>query len=165
MKAYKLTKEQILECDGKNYNPRIWNENVNGMTKYDNVVFYVAKADDKYSYDRYFVEYTIPEGIRFFTSFGYSFAITSNPFSIVDIQAVRSNGKSDYDIVREFIAGNFGNEETLSALLAETPDHYLITRKGVMINGQEYLIEKTKKARTWMAERSKIGITFTSDSF
>lgn len=73
MKAIILTADEIRNSSGRNYNPQVWDSKIERMiTNYKDVVFYLVEKDDVYGYDRYFVEYTSPEGLRLFSSFGYS---------------------------------------------------------------------------------------------
>lgn len=63
------------------YNPAIWKESVNRYAKYQNVQFYISPKNDAYAYDRFFVSYTIPEGLNFLSQWNaFSAGLTSNGF-------------------------------------------------------------------------------------
>ena len=68
-----LTADEIRQSEGRNYNPQVWDSNIDRMlNSYKDVVFYKVDKDNLYSYDRYFVEYTLDEGLRLFGRFSYS---------------------------------------------------------------------------------------------
>lgn len=84
-----LTEAQIREM-GRDYNPSAWDKEIDRYSKFENVEFYVAKADKCYEYERYYAVYTTDEGIRFFNSVSYSSSITSNGFVKVYIAKANS---------------------------------------------------------------------------
>lgn len=164
MKAYKLTTEEILNSEGRNYNPSIWEREVNAMNKYEDVKFYVAKGNENgYDYDRYFVEYTLPDGIRFFKSFGYSASLTNSPFARVDIFPITREGKTIGDILKE-VGTDY---DKVKELAKDLNDNYVSISKGGFFteDGEEVYIGRSKEARQWMAERSKHGLSFTTEGF
>lgn len=79
--ATKLTAEEMmnLATTAGAYNPTTWRNDVTRMQKYADVEYYKVDADDCYAYDRFFVTYTIEEGIKLFSSF-QNRSITSGGF-------------------------------------------------------------------------------------
>ena len=164
MKAQVLTTDEIRNCSGRNFNPWTWDENINSMIdKYTDVIFYLVKADEIYSYDRYFVEYTLPEGLRLFGSFGYSSSITNGGFYRLDKTAVTEDGRNFSDLLEFINAGKTEEAQALMTELAETK--FFNISYGTFTNaktGEEVLMGTTKAAREWMTERSvKTGVAFT----
>lgn len=83
----KITKEELLADDARNYNPREWEKMVNRFESYG-AEFYKVKGSKEsgYSYDRFYAVYNIfPEGLKFFNDIGYSSSLTSNGFAKVII--------------------------------------------------------------------------------
>jgi hypothetical protein len=95
MKATIITTEDLRNCDGRDYNPQVWETNINRMTQnYKDVVFYHVPKGDGYDYDRYYVEYTLPEGLRLFSDFGYGGSLTSGGFYRLDKNEVTADGRN-----------------------------------------------------------------------
>jgi hypothetical protein len=161
MRAKVLTIEQIRNCKGREYNPRVWDNNIDRMAKYTDVVFYHVPRGDGYEYDRYFVEYTLPDGLRLFTSFGYSSTMTSGGFYRLEKFPVTANGETYLDFVRYC---NDRNKDKVSALSTELENasYFDISFKKFRLeDGREFTIGNDKKSREWMCLRSKKGVTFT----
>ena len=162
MKATILTTEEIRNCEGKNYNPQIWDENIDSMMKYTDVVFYHVPKGDGYDYNRYFVEYTLPEGLRLFKSFGYSGSITSGGFYRLDKKPITDDGRTFNDLVALVEAGRNEELPELIKKLGESTQLELSIGKFQMEGTNELVsIGTSNEARTWMIERSKLGLTFT----
>jgi hypothetical protein len=130
---------------------------------YKDVVFYIAPKDEHYSYDRYFVEYTLPEGLRLFSDFGYSGSITNGGFYRLDKNEVTADGLTHGDLLK-IVEG--GDLESAKQLLTELN----ATNTYSIKYGQFYdeatktmvCIGTSKQARAWMTERSvKHGLTFS----
>lgn len=164
MRAKILSVDEIRNCDGRNYNPRVWENNINRMLdKYKDVVFYKVDRDKVYQYDRYFVEYTLQEGLRLFSSFGYSSSMTSGGFYRLDKLNVTADGLGYQDVIKLI---DDGNDSEAKKLMLELDDSkYLDIIYGKFLEestGEMVMINTTKEARDWMTERSvKYGTTFT----
>ena len=164
MKAKILSVEEIRQCDGRNYNPQVWERNINRMLdNYKDVVFYKVDKDDLYSYDRYFVEYTLHEGLRLFGDFSYSSSMTSGGFFRLDKIKITADGRGYQDVIKLIDDGN--NDEAKSLMLEIDNSSHLDISYGKFLDqstGEMVMIGTTKQARDWMTERSvKYGITFT----
>jgi hypothetical protein len=164
MKAKILTAKDIRNCDGRDYNPQIWDRNIDTMlNSYNDVVFYKVDKDKIYSYDRYFVEYTLPDGLRLFGSFGYSSSITSGGFFRLEKQPVTNDGRTNYDLLNLMKSGDMEGLKDLMIAL-ENAELLEITHQMFRDSktGEEVMLNTSKEARSWMTERSiKFGITFT----
>lgn len=163
MKATIITTEDLRNCDGRNYNPQVWNSQIDRMLKgYKDVVFYVVPKGDGYSYDRYFVEYTLPEGLRLFTSFSYSSSMTNGGFYRLDKFPTNAEGLSYGDLTNMIEEGNIEGAKALMKDL-DTPTHFdIVYGQFCDPDGEPCMIGTTKQARAWMTERSvKYGVTFT----
>jgi hypothetical protein len=162
MKATIITTEDLRNCDERNYNPQIWERNINSMTaNYKDVVFYHVPRCGVYDYDRYFVEYTLPEGLRLFDSFGYSSSLTNGGFYRLDKTPISSDGRTYRDM---FDLVNAGITEGITELHAEleSTDTFEITYgKFSDGSGAAVLFGTSKEARREMTSRSiEYGMTF-----
>lgn len=164
MKATIITTEDLRNCDGRNYNPQVWESNINRMTQnYKDVVFYHVPRCDVYNYDRYYVEYTLPEGLRLFSDFGYSGSLTSGGFYRLDKNETAADGRTHADLLQLM---KDGREDEAMALLNELNESTTYNIKlgkfydeatGTMVG-----IGTSKEARAWMTERSiKYGVAFS----
>ena len=162
MIAQILTPDQIRSCEGREYNPQTWETNIDRMlTKYKDVVFYHVAKGDGYEYDRYFVEYTLPEGLRFFGSFSYSGGITNGGFYKLGKVEVTKDGKTYTDAMDMLGEGNIEEAKAMMAELDEAK-HVKLTYQKFMCEGEMVMLGTSKEARAWMTERSKAqGMTFT----
>jgi hypothetical protein len=164
MKATIITTEDLRQCDGRNYNAQVWESNIDRMLKgYKDVVFYIVPKGDGYDYDRYFVEYTLPEGLRLFDSFGYGGGISNGGFYRLDKNPITADGLNHRDLNNMIEAGNIDDAKKLYADLENTTTFKISYGK---FHDQEsdtmVLIGTSKQARAWMSERSaKYGVTFT----
>lgn len=164
MKATIITTEDLRNCDGRDYNPQVWETNINRMTQnYKDVVFYHVPRCDVYNYDRYYVEYTLPEGLRLFSDFGYSGSLTSGGFYRLDKNEVTADGRTHRDLMEIMKSGNDDEAMALYSELESTGTYNIKLGKfydeatGTMVG-----IGTSKEARAWMTERSvKYGLTFT----
>lgn len=162
MKATILTTEQIRACEGRNYNPQIWDQNIDSMLKYSDVVFYHVPKGDGYEYNRYYVEYTLPEGLRLFKSFGYSGSITSGGFYRLDKKPITDDGRTFNDLVALAESGRTEEMPELIKKLGACTQFELSMGKFHM-EGTDKLVSigTSPEARLWMIQRSKLGLTFT----
>lgn len=164
MRAKILSVDEIRNCDGRNYNPTVWENNINRMLdRYKDVVFYKVDRDKVYQYDRYFVEYTLQEGLRLFGSFGYSSSMTSGGFYRLDKLNITADGRGFQDLLNLI---NDGNKDEAEKLMLELDNSkYFDISYGEFLDqstGEMVMISTTKEARDWMTERSvKYGVTFT----
>jgi len=164
MKAQILTTEQIIKSQGRDYNPSIWDEKINRHLKYKDVIFYVSpKSEDGFDYDRYFVEYTLDEGLRLFKSFGYSESLTSGGFFRLDKEFVSIDGKTMLDVVE--LAKDNKTDEAMALMNDLNNSIFLNIAYGKFYNGKTdsmVVIGNCKESRDWMIERCvKHGLTFT----
>ncbi len=105
MKLIKITTEELLQDERREYNPQTWEQMVNRMLKYGDTEFYVEKKEDSpYDYDKHYAVYTLPEGIRILNQIGYSGSIHNGGFA----QAIISSDGQVFK--REFrdVNGNTG---------------------------------------------------------
>lgn len=163
MIAQILTTDEIRSCEGREYNPQSWETNIDRMVdNYKDVVFYHVAKGNGYDYDRYFVEYTLPEGLRLFGSFSYSNSITSGGFYRLDKSQV-ANGMNWNDVAELVKNGKLDEAMKMTEILNESK--LVDISYGKFYNqatDEMVMIGTTKEARAWMTERSKEqGMTFT----
>jgi len=98
MKATKLTADQLKNDNGRDYNPSIWEQNIERyISKYSDVQFFKVDKGNGYDYDRYYVVYTLPSGLRFFNVFSYSASITNGGFQEIFISSFDVDAMKPYD--------------------------------------------------------------------
>ena len=133
--ATRLTAEQIKADSIREYNPNVWEQRVDGYSKYSDVEFYKVEKGNGYKYSRFYVVYTLPEGLRLLNTLSYSSSITSGGFYTAWIKTMDDNYKWYTDGQVELITSkmNFTDENGKSQL-------------GV--------IGTSKEARKWMIKRS-----------
>jgi len=164
MKAQVLTTDQIRSCEGREYNPQTWENNIDQMvSRYTDVVFYHVAKGDGYDYDRYFVEYTLPEGLRLFGDFGYGGGITSGGFYRLDKSQVTADGRNYKDLHQFLLAEDI---EGAKALMQEIEDSKTFNISyGKFHNpetGEMVMVGTSREARAWMTKRSQeYEMTFT----
>jgi hypothetical protein len=164
MKAQILKTEEIRQSQGRDYNPQIWDEKINRFLKYKDVTFYVVpKGDNAYDYDRYFVEYTLEDGLRLFKPFGYSESLTNGGFFRLDKINVTSNGKSIQDVVD---LAQDGKKEEANKLMNDLKDSIFFDITYGKFYNQEtdsmITIGTCDESRKWMIDRSlNHGLVFT----
>ena len=164
MIAQILTPDQIRSCEGREYNPQTWETNIDRMVdNYSDVVFYHVAKGDGYDYDRYFVEYTLPEGLRLFSSFSYGGSITSGGFYRLDKSQVTKDGKTYGDIHQLVTNGKTDDARVLLDELMDSNTYDISYGKfHDEASGEMVMIGTSKEARSWMVQRSVMnGITFT----
>jgi hypothetical protein len=164
MKAQILTPDQIRSCEGREYNPQTWEKNIDQMvSRYTDVVFYHVAKGDGYDYDRYFVEYTLPDGLRLFGDFGYGGGITSGGFYRLDKSQVTADGRNYKDLHKFLLAEDI---EGAKALMQEIEDSKTFNISyGKFHNpetGEMVMVGTSREARAWMTKRSQeYDMTFT----
>jgi hypothetical protein len=162
MIAQILTTDEIRNCEGREYNPQSWETMVDRMvTKYADPVFYLVKTGDGYDYNRYFVEYTLPEGLRLFGSFSYSGGLTDGGFYRLGKVEMTKDGKTYADAMDMASEGKIDEAKAMMAELDEAK-YVKLTYQKFMCEGEMVMMGTSKEARAWMTERSKEqGMTFT----
>lgn len=134
--ATRMNAEQVKADAKREYNPSSWEQIVDGYSKYSDVEFYKVEEGNGYEYTRFYVVYTLPEGLRLLNTLSYSSGITSGGFYMAYIREMDNNYQWYAD----------GQVE-------------LVTRKVTFKNengeSEEGQIGTTKEARKWMIERSK----------
>lgn len=163
MIAQILTTDEIRNCEGREYNPQTWETNIDRMVNnYKDVVFYHVAKGDGYDYDRYFVEYTLPEGLRLFGSFSYGGSMTSGGFYRLDKSQV-ANGMNWNDVAELVKNGKLDEAMKMTEILNESK--LVDISYGKFYNqatDEMVMIGTSKEARAWMTERSvKYDMTFT----
>jgi hypothetical protein len=157
MKPFKVTKvneEFVRNHDAKNYNEYEWNKQVDRILKYKDVEFYIAEND------RFFVEYTLPEGLRLWGDFGYGASLTNGGFYRLDKLEVTKDGRTFSDLHKLLTQ----NKEEASELWEElqTSDLFEVRYGYFFQDGEKVLFGTSKEARIEMTRRSKeAGVVFT----
>jgi hypothetical protein len=161
MRAQILTADEIRNSDGRNYNPQVWESNIKRMLdKYSNVIFYKVDKDTYYTYDRYFVEYTLYDGLRLFTKFSYSSSMTNGGFFRLDKSPVTKDGFTYNDM--DEIKKHSDIHRIFNELMNPSVFDIEYGKFQELSTGEEVMINTTKEAREWMTSRSiEYGITFT----
>lgn len=153
MKAIKLTPEQIKKDDGREYNPQVWERNVEHyVSRYKDVQFFKVEKGNGYSYNRYFVVYTLPEGLRLLNTFSYSPSITRGGFQEAMITSFDCK-----EVDGEWVVTPLAdNEVSIEASKYKTKNE-----SGELVDAW---LNNSKEARRWMTERSKkFGCIFTKE--
>ena len=147
MKAIKLTPEQIKKDEGREYNPQVWERNVESyILKYKDVQFYKVNKGNGYEYCRYFVVYTLPEGLRLLNTFSYSSSITNGGFQEALI--------TDFDI--DTMKPYPNNEVDIRGFRYKTKNE-----SGELVDAW---LNNSTEARNFMIEQcKKIGSIFTKE--
>ena len=163
MKPIKVTKVNenfVRNHDIKNYNEGAWNKQVDRILKYEGVEFYHAERDDIYDYDRFFVEYTLPEGLRLWNDFRYGGGITNGGFYRLDKEAITKDGATYADVF-ELITTDVETAYKLQGEL-ENADTFNVRYGYFNMDGEKALFGTSKEARREMARRSKeLDMVFT----
>lgn len=146
MKATKMTAEQLKNDNAREYNPSIWVKNIDSYSKYSDVNFFKVCKGNGYDYDRFFVSYTLPEGLRLFATFGYSASITNGGFQEVFINSFDIEAMKVYE----------NNEVHITPFRYKTKDD-----NGNLVDSW---LNTSKEARDWMTDRSnRFGSIFTKE--
>ena len=165
MKAIKLTLEQVRNSDKREYNPSEWDRIINGYeNKYENVEYFVVPKDARYSYDRYFVEYTLPEGLRLLGSLSYGSSLTNGGFySVVKID-VGPNGETIQDVLDLMANGEEDAALYLMGVISESDFVNIKTHKLLDDKGNQVAINNSPQAREYMTKNSKKhGLVYTKE--
>jgi hypothetical protein len=156
MKATIITTDEIRNSETRNYNPQIWDSNINRMVeRYKDVVFYHVPKGDGYDYDRYYVEYTLPDGLRLFSDFGYGSSLTSGGFYRLDKNEVTADGRTHSDLLKVIESGDLESaKQLLTELNATTTYNIKLGKFYDEATGTMVGIGTSVQARAWMTERS-----------
>lgn len=157
MKPIKVTRVNenfVRNHDTKNYNESAWNKQVDRILNYEDVEFYIADKDEVYDYDRFFVEYTLPEGLRLWRDFGYGGGITNGGFYRLDKEAITDDGKTFADVMDYITKDDVEAAHKLQEQL-EDADTFNVRYGYFMMDGEKALFGTSKEARKEMAHRSK----------
>lgn len=164
MRAFIITAEEIKSSEGRNYNPQLWEANVERMvSKYKDVVFYHVPKGNGYDYERYYVEYTIPEeGLRLFAKFSYSSSMTNGGFYRLDKHPVTKDGKFFKDGYELAVAGDAEGAKAIFEELETTKEIELVEGMFTTGHGVSTRIAPNTSGRNLMIEKSiEYGLTFT----
>jgi len=147
-----MTADEVKSDDMKEYNEREWIKVVDRYLTYKDVQFYKVDRDEVFSYDRFFVVYTIPEGLRLMASMGYSSSLSSGGFAMVDMTNIEIYDTDDAD--------------PKNWVIKHLPDGYvhIIIRKFNSPNGEQVRLNNSREARKFMIEGStKYGTIYTKE--
>lgn len=158
-----ISESDVRNSDDKNYNEAVWNERITSLAKYDNVLWFVAEAGGGYDYDRYFVEYTLPEGLRLFSDFGYSSSLSSRGFSWLARDPMLEDGSTFFDVIKLMEVGDTKKAEEILLALEDATTFTVSTRRFRGSDGDECCYNNTPAARREMVAKSKHGMVFTKE--
>lgn len=140
--ATRITAEQLKAEPTREYNPTEWERTVNRYLKFKNVEFFKADKGEGFEYDRYYVIYTLPEGLRLMGEVSYSSSLTNGGFRMAT--------------VCEFILKPDSTVEMLPSGAVQ------IMFTDMQCEGKPVRIGTTPEARQWMIERSeRYGAVYT----
>jgi len=141
-----LTESEVRNETIRSYNPQEWDKTINRYMELGDVKFYKIGRGNGYEYDRYYVTYQLPEGLRFMQPLSYSSSLTSAGFRNLFVSDIYVD--SDGSIKRY-------------------PDGQVeLEVRGLFdADGNECSLNHSKEARAWMTERSvKYGAIYTNKS-
>ena len=147
-----MTANAVKADDMKEYNEREWIKIVDRYLTYKDVQFYKVDRCQVYSYDRFFVVYTLPEGLRLMASMGYGSCLSSGGFAMVDMTTIELSNTDDAD--------------PKNWVIKHLPDGYvhIIIRKFNSPNGEQVRLNNSREARRFMIEGStKYGTIYTKE--
>jgi hypothetical protein len=133
------------------------------LSNYTNVTFYVVYSDDRYAYNRYFVEYTLESGLNFFSDFGYSSCMSSGGFFRVDKNQITKDGKTYADIITLSEEGKANEIPQLIQDIEGSPYYDISFGKFYSEDTNKMVMIGTNaEARRWMTDRSiEYGLVFS----
>ena len=147
-----MTADEVKADDMKAYNEREWIKVVDRYLTYKDVQFYKVDRCQVYSYDRFFVVYTIPEGLRLMGALSYSSCIHNGGFAMVNISTIEIYNTEDAD------PNNW--------VIKHLPEGYvnIMTQLFNSPEGKQVRLNTSREARDWMIERSvKYGTIYTKE--
>lgn len=163
MKAIILTEQEVRNSETRDYNPSEWDRVIDRVMKHSDVVWYLVPKGNGYGYDRYYAEYTLPEGLRLASQISYSYAITSGGFYRFDVEKMTEDGRTMRDVLK--LLENKAPTKDVEAILEELKNtkHANISADAFYDgDGNKVLFATTPEARAEMIKRSKEhGMTFT----
>lgn len=99
----KITSVEAKASKQSDYNESIWIKNIDSYAKYKNVNFYETETINEYGYSTIYVQYTIEEGLQFFSKLSYASGLSSNGF----VEVIISSYSSDENGIVELPEGKF----------------------------------------------------------
>ena len=147
MLVKKVTVDYVRNSDEKNYNEQEWLKKINRYLTYGDTTFFEDEEG------QFYVEYTINEGIRFFSEFNYSSTLSNTGFLPLHKFPITSNGLTFKDVVELASKGEDQDEVTKLILELDSSDTFeLWTRYFIGADGSERSINP--EARDYMRENS-----------
>ena len=138
-KAIRMTAEQVKNDSKREYNPQVWIDTVDSYSKYKNVEFYKVEKNDIFNYDKFFVVYTLEEGLRLLNQLSYGGSLTNGGFYKVFV----TNFEVTY---------NENNEPSVKSL--DNNEVYINIHKLTFSNGEIGALDNSLKSRKFMTEQS-----------
>lgn len=146
MLVKRVTVDEVRNSDEKNYNEQEWNKKIDRYLTYGDTMFYRGE-------DRFYVEYTIDEGIRFFNELCYSSTLSNTGFLPLQQNPITSDGLTFKDVVELNTRGADEDEVTKLMVELESSDTFqLSTRYIIDARGREVSI--SPQARDYMRRNS-----------
>lgn len=141
-----LTAEQIKNDSGRNYNPTIWEQNVERYSKYNDVQFIKVEKGNGYEYERYYVAYTLADGLRLLNTFGYSSCLSNGGFAMAHLH-------------------NFTIDSNNNVQMLPENQVFIFTSEFQTSDGKKCRLNNSPEARQKMiADSVKYGQIFTKES-
>jgi hypothetical protein len=154
IKATKVTANEVINSDAKEYNASEWARIVNRYAQYENVTFYKVEEKTRYSRSEFLVMYTV-NGLEVLGSISYGSSLHNGGF--MQVNAVMCD--SNYITFLDYFNGKFNLN-----LSNFTPDENKIVLTISLFNfgEKEGYAENTEKNRKVFIDSRT---TVTRDSF
>jgi hypothetical protein len=143
--ASRMTAHEVKNDSQREYNPSEWERAVDRFSKYSDVEFYKVDKGNGYDYDRFFVVYTLEEGLRLLGSLSYGGSLTNGGFYSAFVRTFN-------DEFEMYLEGKIQLQSTML---------------NFQIDGEvkPSMVGTSKEARAFMIERSKkFGMIWTKES-
>ena len=158
-----ITAEQIRIEPIRSYNPQEWDKKIDRMLKFKDTLFYHVPKGGNYDYDRYFVEYTIPEGIRLFAICDYTSTLSNGAFFSIVKQHVSVDGETFQDVLNRIEDGDQAESDTDLKKLSKKIQTSNLFKIEVYT---DFKLNNTVLARKFMIRNSKaFNTTYTKEIF
>lgn len=118
MNVKRMTKEEVLNHEKKEYNPETWEKVVNRYDKFQDVVF-LERTESPNAYPELFAIYTIPEGIRLIGEVSYSGSIVAGGFCRVILDEYHIYTEKPFPQRDGFVANNPQGREWMAKMSTE----------------------------------------------
>ncbi len=165
MKNFIITPDQLRAESASAYNSAIWNQKIDSYLKYENCTFYVnRKEDSAFDYDRYFVSYTLPEGLNLIQDFGYHSSLSSAGFTSVSITQMTEAGQTMKDVL-DIIATDEAKAKMILDEMAMSNIVDIVSIQMKDANGNKLCYSNSNAARQAMIQSSKYGVIFSKNQF